>query len=338
MLGPARRASHAADFDGTPDLRKLERFEALWAPTDVLLQSSGFTGAFVAHLQSASLIANQDALKALAREKDAAKARATAGEILGRIEIWGALPSYVMWRSSLGTQMGDSFIDRPNVLHYRAGRALVNAGPGQFRELIDVASNPVGSRPGASASSFEVRVRQGVADTVAEILALGADVGKAENTASVFGRLPANNNRGMLIAAGDEAAVRALPWPEDEIARVAGDVTAGYLVLVPREAVMIDDQQRVGWWRVDPTTGETIGVMDNGYHAMTEKKLVAVIVAVAPFLANPAVQRAADNTRLFVSHYGNRVVPTAMQARVQFMNLARSLEADLEFLARGSGR
>jgi hypothetical protein len=33
---------------------------------------------------------------------------------------------------------------------------------------------------------------------------------------------------------------------------------------------MLNGQQRVGWWRVHPTTGETIGVMDTGFHGATE--------------------------------------------------------------------
>lgn len=28
----------------------------------------------------------------------------------------------------------------------------------------------------------------------------------------------------------------------------------------------VNGQSRTGWWRVDPATGETIGVMDTGFH------------------------------------------------------------------------
>lgn len=334
LLGPARRASKAADFDGTPDLRKLERFEALWAPTDILLQAADFTGEFVADLQVADLVENQAALKDLAHEKDPAKSRELAAELLRHIEIWGPLPNYVLWRSSLGTSAGDSFINRPNVLHHRGGRAVVNAGPGAFREVIDVASNPGGTRPGYTGSSFELRVRQGVADTVAEMLALGADAGMAENTAAVFSRLPANNNRGMLIAAGDEAAARALPWPEDEIARVAADVGAGYTVLVPREAVMINDQQRVGWWRVDPATGETVGVMDTGLHmGKVEYQLTLLVITIAPFLARPGNLERADAARRMIANNAGQMLSRDQMRNLALVDLSRQLLADLAVLA-----
>jgi hypothetical protein len=29
----------------------------------------------------------------------------------------------------------------------------------------------------------------------------------------------------------------------------------------------VEGRERVAWWRVDPVTGETIGVMDSGFHA-----------------------------------------------------------------------
>jgi hypothetical protein len=180
-----------------------------------------------------------------------------------------------------------------------------------------------------------VRVRQGVADTVAEMLALGADVGMAENTASVFSRLPANNNRGMLIAAGDEAAARALPWPEDEIARVAADVSAGYMVLVPREAVMIKDQQRVGWWRVDPASGETIGVMDTGFHmGKAEYKLTLLVITVAPFIARPGNLERADRARRLVSANAGRMLSRTQMRELAIVDLYRNLMADLAVLAQ----
>ena len=91
-----------------------------------------------------------------------------------------------------------------------------------------------------------------------------------ENTAAVFATLAQRGSRGMLIRARDAAAVRELPWPEDEAARVGADIDAGYMAVVPRQAVLINNVQHVGWWRIDPLTGETVGVMDSGYNSTTE--------------------------------------------------------------------
>lgn len=267
LLGPARRTSKATDFDGTANLRKLERFEALFSQTDILLQPCDFSGEFIDHLALSEIVANQAALREISRETDPAKVRALASEILGRMTFWGPLPDLALWRSALGSSPADGYLDRPNVLNYRMSQMVVNVDRPTFRQVIDIASNATGARRSAGGSSFESRLRQGVADTVAEMLALGSELRMAENTASVFAQLAAEGSRGLLIAAQDQSAVKALPWPEDEAMRVGADVGAGFMAVVPRRAVMLAGQQRVGWWRVHPTSGETIGVMDTGYHA-----------------------------------------------------------------------
>ncbi|MGB5132153.1 MAG: hypothetical protein WBO00_06035, partial [Steroidobacteraceae bacterium] len=142
----------------------------------------------------------------------------------------------------------------------------------------------------------------------------------------------------LLIAAGDEAAARALPWPEDEIARVAADVNAGFMVLVPRQAVMIDDQQRVGWWRVDPASGETIGVMDNGFHAgMVEYKLKVLIATMTPFILRPGNAERADAIRRLIVQGGGQMLSAAQMRHLAMFDLYRYLLADLAVLAKGLG-
>ena len=274
LLGPARRANQVSDFDGTADLRKLERFEALFSHTDILLQPCEFTDEFVAGLLSAGIVANQAAIRELSHESDPAKLKELASDARELITRWGPLPNLVLWRSALAGPSADAFLDRPNVLSFRMTQAVVDADEPGFRALIDIASNATGARQGAERSAFEVRLRQGVADTVAEMLALGSKLRMAENTASIFAQLASEGSRGLLVMARDQDAVHALPWPEDEAARVSADVESGYVALVPRKAVMLDGQQRVGWWRVNPVSGETIGVMDSGFHAAQTEDVI----------------------------------------------------------------
>lgn len=278
LLGPARRSTPAAGFEANTDALKLERFEALWSQTDILLQPCDFTQEFVAHLTSASVIANQAAFRELSQERDPAKAKSLASAILGRIDIWGPLPDLVLWRSALGRKPGDWFVDRPNVLNYRVSRPVVDADRVALREMIDVASNAIGVRLGASRNSFEVRLQQGVTDTVAEMLTLGSDLRMAENTASVFAMTAAGPDRGMLIGPRNAAAVRKLGWPADAAARLAENIDAGFMAVALKEPVLLRERQRVGWWRVDPASGETIGVMDTGFHTVVEPATITTVM------------------------------------------------------------
>ena len=290
VLGPSNRAAKVEGFDAATNDLLIERYEALLSTTDILLQPCDFTEDFLAHLASKSLIANQAAIRELSRERDAEKARVLAKSILERIDSWGPLPSLVVWRSAIGDRRNAWFVDRPNVLNYRAGNTAVNADQVAMRHLIDVATNATGVHQGFDGSSFEVRLRQGVADTVAEILALGDEVRMAENAASLFAM---STGESVLIAARDTKAVQQLGWPEDVAARLVKDVDAGYIVVALDKPVPINGRERLGWWRVDPESGETIGVMDSGYHASTSEDV--------------AVRERVNALRQFLETHGSRI-------------------------------
>jgi hypothetical protein len=275
LLGPARRTAKFADFNASAEDASLQRAMAMLGQTEILLQPCAFSEAFVAHLASASIVANRAAFVELSKTTDPEKARNLLSKIVGDMSFWGPLPNFGRLRSVLGGSGADWYIDRANVINHRFSQSLVGTKSVLIQRVLDVASNGIGARAGTSRSPFEVRVRQGVADTVAEMVTLGSDLAAAANTASVFSRLGRANSRGFVIGARDDAAVRKLPWPDDELFRVGADVTAGYMVVVPREAVQIDGEPHVAWWRVDPNSGETIGVMDTGLHGAAEDTALA---------------------------------------------------------------
>jgi hypothetical protein len=265
LLGPAKRSA-AAKFDGNSIALVLQRFDALWSSTDILLQPCDFTEEFFSDIYTSSIVANQNELRELSRERDPARAKNLAATIFDRIDIWGPLPELALWRSALGTDPADWFVDRPNVLNYRVSRSVGNADRVALREMIDFASNSSGIRRAAAENAFNMRLKRGVTDTVAEMLALGVDLRMAENTASVFA-MTSDADQRVFIAQHHAEAVRKLGWPEDATARLTDDIEAGFSAVALKQPILLHERQRVGWWRVDPDTGETIGVMDTGYHA-----------------------------------------------------------------------
>jgi hypothetical protein len=269
LLGPANRKARIETFDASTNDRLVERYEALLSRTDILLQPCDLTGDFVAYLAASSIIANQAAIKELSRERDQEKARILASTILERLDSWGALPALALWRSTLAEDPKDWFINRPNVLNYRITLPVVNRDQVSFRETIDIASNATGVRRRAGRSAFDVRLRQGVADTVAELAALGSEISGAQNTAAVFAKADTESSYGLLIGRNGTGSVQELGWPEDVAARLVANVDAGSVVVAVPKPVSILGRPRVGWWRIDPESGETIGVMDTGLHEDT---------------------------------------------------------------------
>ena len=136
------------------------------------------------------------------------------------------------------------------------------------RHVIDVAANGVAVRGGGQADPALVRLEQGVADTVAEDLALGSGIGDSENTAAVFALADAAGLPAITLS-GPDAAVEPLGLPADVKERVRADLAAGYSVVIPKAPVSLGGKPRTGWWRVDPATDETIGVMDTGFNTAT---------------------------------------------------------------------
>jgi len=59
--------------------------------------------------------------------------------------------------------------------------------------------------------------------------------------------------------------------------RIRASLRKNRLVLVPEKPVQLGSRQRTGWWQVDPKTGETIAVTDDGLHGSTSFEYKAYV-------------------------------------------------------------
>jgi hypothetical protein len=277
LLGPANRSANSEGFDANTNELLIRRYEALLSTTGIFFQTCELTGEYVAHLGSGGVVANQKAFRELSREGDPARAKQAATELLAKISRWGPLPGLALWRSTIGGDAGDWYVNEPNILNFRMTPPVVNADRSNWRGLIDVASNEVGVRSGAGLNAFEVRLRRGVADTVAEVVALGGDLRASGNTASLFAIAGPELDTKINPRSAD--AVRGLGWPEDAAARLMENSQAGFVTVALTQPVDVDGLARLGWWRIDPESGSTIGVMDSGYNATDEKVTIESLIS-----------------------------------------------------------
>ena len=65
--------------------------------------------------------------------------------------------------------------------------------------------------------------------------------------------------------------------PQDALARLDADVARGHVAVVPQRAPLVDGTPRYAWWRIDPASGETTAVTDEGLHGAAEQEGVRVL-------------------------------------------------------------
>jgi hypothetical protein len=127
-------------------------------------------------------------------------------------------------------------------------------------------------------------VVRGSLDAVLEdiVLRLNLDARDRMNCLSSVALLERLREKGTPlegIASLDE--IGTFKIPEAIRARMSADAGKGVLLFSSRDAIKVQEMDRMAWWRLDLASGETLGIMDTGLHqSVTENtNVIAVMVA-----------------------------------------------------------
>jgi hypothetical protein len=86
----------------------------------------------------------------------------------------------------------------------------------------------------------------------------------ALSTSEVVERARASNTP-VIVVAQNSSSLRA-DTPDEARARIDEALRAGRILVTPQAAVPIGGVPRLAWWQVDPRTGATVPVTDEGLH------------------------------------------------------------------------
>jgi hypothetical protein len=120
---------------------------------------------------------------------------------------------------------------------------------------------------------FQLNVIKGILDGVLEtemvgLLLTGADaegVKTGSHSTSEIFKIAAEAGIDPIALTESGAPVPS-SFPPEAAARISADLGAGNIVIAPEQSVDVDGKKRVAWWRIDPTTGQTTGVTEDGLH------------------------------------------------------------------------
>jgi hypothetical protein len=133
--------------------------------------------------------------------------------------------------------------------------------------------------------AFNVQVWRGVVDGtleryLIEFMSSSAD-GDGDrklglSTSSLFESARAKNTPAVLFVQNGTMPGSALT--ADTRARIEESIAAGHVLVAPQQPAVIGGAKRYAWWQVDPRSGETIAVADDGRRAAGETVVLTTTV------------------------------------------------------------
>ena len=252
LLGAEVRAAGAPAELELTEVQQIARATALFGEIEMLPLVGELPSTYVDLLHLDTLIANMEVAVGVFRGgalEDFEQLLEAGQELLHNSPLYG----YALARSAWSDNREDVYVASANLISYHR-RLVVDAGSGlSVREGFDIVLNSVGV---LSDDPFRARVEQGVLDTNAEALLLAE-------------RLPEAQVRNASEAALAGATVMSgalVNVPPRIRSQVSADLAAGFVVVLPKSA-----EEDFTWWRIDPRTGETLGMGETGWgQAMAE--------------------------------------------------------------------
>jgi hypothetical protein len=254
LIGPAVRAAGAPAQLALSDSARLTRSLALMIRTDILPVTARLAPEYVAHLAARSVVDNGPALRLIFAADSAHPP--DPDTLIGRASP-PLSPLYSLAIARLDwTPVRDRVdVDRLEVLTTHRHPAVMGNGFG-LRGSTEIVVGDLGV-PLTEPNAFEIRLRQGVFDTNAEAFwwpgAQVRNTGEAYQSAQGW----------VVLPSATRPNADRLQLPADARARIAQDLDSGFIVVTPTAPA--GPEGYVGWWRVDPRTGVTRGVVGSGW-------------------------------------------------------------------------
>jgi len=244
LVGPALRAGGAPKQFALTDAQRAKRDQALIMRNEILLVPTRIAPEFVTHLVSQSLLANGELLTTAMQPK------VTTEKVVETARRSGptATALYGLALSATAGQGNSTYVDRPMVFTNHS----YPKADGTVIEATDIVANDIGVSL-AVQNGYALRMAEGVRHTSAESLLQRVPV--SGNTSDAF----AASTAWVAVKAGDEATIEGLKISADAKRRILQDVANGNVVVAPRSATT------ASWWRIDPVTGTTLGIGENGW-------------------------------------------------------------------------
>ncbi|MBX3031559.1 MAG: hypothetical protein KF809_15540 [Chloroflexi bacterium] len=173
-------------------------------------------------------------------------------------------------------------LDAPNVVLRSDLLAVQPDGTLSASAVLDLLHRSFGTLPtSTSSAAVPAGVLAGVTSHVAERLrggeGLPTDLAFAPPTISAGAILDRAAVEGIGLRVIQGSLPTDLAVPAEAVGALTEALAAGWVAIGPERPVTIDDSPRLGWWLVDPATGATVDLLDDGRGAVLAENVALMM-------------------------------------------------------------
>jgi hypothetical protein len=263
LLGPSlRKKGIPAKLEMTKEQQAGRNYKIV-GQTEFLPLVCRLSSAYMEALAAENMLLHKELFQKLVEEYRSLSPEDALARVSEMRFLAGELYGLAFKRFEFGASAPDIYLDSPNLFAFHSFFGQDQKGELVGFQGLDIVSNDISVSPAAKEDPFQVQLEQGVLETVLEAREM-SDQERVINTALIFAEAKAQKINWLLIKNGEDRNWKNVELPADIRARIEEDLSGGYWVIAPVRQVPIGGKPESAWWRLNPDTGNLLGLGESG--------------------------------------------------------------------------
>jgi len=270
LIGPAARKGKSYRAWKLTEEQRMDRALKILGETEILPLVCELSPEFIEERTASYVLLNRDVYLNLIENYGGWEPQELFLEMTKIKPLSAKLHGFALKRFRLSPSGDEISLRSPNLFARHSSLMTNEQGELIKAESLDIIANDISPARKTSAHPFSVRVEQGILDTLVEAHEM-AERGSVENTALLFRQSRTQGISWVLIHGLEDPNWKRIQLSADARGRLEQELARGYDVIVPEKEISMAGKPRFAWWRLNPETGNLLGIGEKGSgQAMTE--------------------------------------------------------------------
>lgn len=258
LIGPAARFDGEISDPGINEKSEIQRNLVLLGAIEILPLCCNLSDQFIQNFANTQFLANKESLLSLF-QIDIQK---ETQELIEKVSSFKPFPT-PMYKLALYRPHPENHIDFPNIFSIHSYFVDSQEGSIDAVNALDLVENKVAVFSDKGDDSFQIRLRQGIYDSMAESFFLTP---YGEDRLTLFFEEMKKQRVGWkALEASEDSFFENSKIPSDFLARIQRDLSHGYVVIAPEREILVNGRPMYHWWRIDPEHGDTLLIGEFGW-------------------------------------------------------------------------